>query len=400
MKILIVHNHYQQPGGEQVAVEAQRALLRGHGHDVLTYTRHNAEILDFGLRERALFFPRTLYSRRTYHELTELVRRERPDIAHVHNVFPLLSPAVYRALDDAGVPTVQTIHNFRFLCPNGLFFTQGRACERCSHGFTLHAVPRRCYRDSYVLSALYATTIAFHRRVGTFGLIDHFIALSPFSAAKLVDNGLVSRDRISVVGNFLPDPLPAPGPAHRPPRVLFLGRLSPEKGVATLIEAAAHLPELTVGVLGDGPDAASLAALARSQGLVNVEFLGKVTGEAKWAAMRQARAVVIPSVWYEHFPFVLLESMATGTPAIASRLGSLAELIEDGQTGMLFRAGDSEDLAKKLHLLLTDGQGATAMGEHARQALETHWCAKAHLAGLLRSYELAAATRAAKLRSR
>ncbi|HYF66017.1 MAG TPA: glycosyltransferase, partial [Herpetosiphonaceae bacterium] len=160
----------------------------------------------------------TVFSRPAYRRLRELVRRERPDVAHVHNVFPLLSPAVYRALRAEGVPIVQTIHNFRLLCPNALFFTRGAICERCKGGNMLHAVRLACYRDSRLLSALYATTIMAHRRAGTFAAIDRFIALTEFTAAKLVEGGIARPDRISVLGNFLAERCRRPATGAPGPR--------------------------------------------------------------------------------------------------------------------------------------------------------------------------------------
>ena len=167
MKILQIHNDYQQAGGERTAVAAQRSLLESRGHAVLPFSADNAEIEGYSAVEKALFFPRTVFSRPIYRRLRELVRRERPDVAHVHNVFPLLSPAVYRALRAEGVPIVQTVHNFRLLCPNALFYTQGAICERCKGGNMLHAVRFACYRDSRLLSALYAGTIMLHRGAGS-----------------------------------------------------------------------------------------------------------------------------------------------------------------------------------------------------------------------------------------
>jgi glycosyltransferase involved in cell wall biosynthesis len=289
---------------------------------------------------------------------------------------------------------VQTIHNFRLLCPNALFYTCGQVCERCKRGRTIHAVRWRCFRDSYALSALYAFTIGMHRWAGTFAGINHFIAGSAFSAAKLIEGGVAPRERISVLGNFLPDPLPAAGSFRdRSPYVVFLGRLSPEKGVATLVEAAAQAPEVAVKILGDGPDAARCRGLAQSRRATNVDFLGSVTEDAKWDILRNAVAMVVPSVCYENLPFSLLEGMAAGTPIVASRLGSLATLVEEGKNGLLFSAGDSFDLADKLRRLWGDRAWALAMGQRARQFLESHWSASAHYAGLLKVYDLVRTSR-------
>jgi glycosyltransferase involved in cell wall biosynthesis len=386
-KILIIHNHYQQPGGEQVAVEAQVALLRERGHPVVLYVKDNVVIEHYRPGQRVAFFPRTLFSQVTCREIRSLVVRERPSVAHVHNVFPLISPAVYRALKDAEVPIVQTVHNFRFLCPNGLFYTHGQICERCEYGNTFHAVRRKCYRNSCVLSALYALTIGLHRRWGTFGLIDRFIALTEFTAQKLVESGLVRRDEISVLGNFLPDPPPVPGSFEaREPYIIYLGRLSPEKGGETLLEAMAGLPNLGLKVIGDGPQAETLQAMAHRRRLHQVEFLGRVVGEVKWQLLRQALAMVVPSACYENFPFTILESLASGTLVVASNLGSLPYVVDDGKSGLLFRPGDSQDLRQKLAWLATHPHEALAMGRYGRQVVETRYSAEAHYRQLMGIY--------------
>jgi glycosyltransferase involved in cell wall biosynthesis len=387
VKILIVHNHYQQLGGEQMAVEAQVSLLRERGHRVILYMRNNAEIERYRLWQKAAFFPEAVFSRRTYHEIRTLIARERPDVAHVHNVFPLISPSVYRALKDSGIPVVQTVHNFRFLCPNALFYTHGRICERCKYGNTLHAVRWKCYRQSYILSTLYALTVGLHRRAGTFNLIDQFIALTEFTAQKLVESRLTTQDKISVLGNFLPDPLPAPGSFDkREPYVVYLGRLSPEKGVEILLDAVTGLPDLRVKIAGDGPQTGVLQTIARQQGLQQVEFLGRVAGEEKWGLLRHATAVVVPSVWYEAFPFVVLESLAAGTPVVASNLGSLPYVVEDGKSGLLFRAGDSQDLREKLAWLVQHPSEALQMGRYGRQVVEKRFSASAHYEELMQIY--------------
>jgi glycosyltransferase involved in cell wall biosynthesis len=384
MKVLVVHNYYQQPGGERVSEEAQVALLRERGHKVILYTRDNAEIKHYRAWEKAAFFPRTVFSRRTFQEIRDLVTAEQPDVAHVHNVFPLISPSVYRALKDAAVPIVQTVYNFRFLCPNGFFYTQGQICERCKYGNTLHAVRFRCYRQSYVLSALYALVIALHRRWGTFALIDHFTAPAEFTAHKLVEGGLAPRKKITVLGYFLPDPLPVPGSfKHRKPYVAYLGRLSEEKGLWTLLDAVAGFSELRLKVLGEGPLADSMRRYVKEHHLTNVEMVGFVSGEAKWDVLREALAVVVPSEWYENSPFVALESLAAGTPVVTSDLGSLPDVVDGGKSGLLFRPGDSQDLRQKLTWLVAHPEETLALGHYGRQVAETQYSAEAHYRRLM-----------------
>lgn len=383
----MVHNRYQQTGGEHTAVAAQRTLLQRHNHQVIEYTRDNAEIDAYSLREKALFFPRTVHSQRTARELTELVQRERPDIAHVHNVFPLLTPTAYRALTAAGVPIVQTIHNFRLLCPNGLFLTHGQICERCKHGNTLHAVRLRCYRDSLPLSALYAATIGLHRQAGTFNHIDCFLTLTEFSKRKLLEGGLAPAEKIKVLGNFLADPLPIPDETCRQPnQVLFLGRLSSEKGPEVFVRAAADLPDTTFLVAGDGPERARLEALAQSLPTPNVRFLGQVGSEVKWDLLRSVQATVVPSTCYENLSYTVLESWAVATPVVVSDSGSFPYVVTNGADGLTFPVNDVQGLQAAIRALLSGPPRARQMGYHGRSKVEQEYSEAAHYAKLLAVY--------------
>lgn len=383
MKILVCHNAYQQPGGEEVAVELQVELLRSRGHQVVLYQRHSRELLDYGLLEKARFPLETVASRRTTREIRALVTRERPALAHVHNVFPLLSPSLYSALADAGVPIVQTVHNYRLLCPNGLFYTRGQVCERCKHGATHHAVRLRCYRSSYTLSAVYALAIGRHRRRGTFDRIDRFVALTSFTADKLVEGGLAPRDKVSVLGNFLPSPLPeparaAPGGPAGGGYVLYLGRLSGEKGVHLLVEAFAGLPSVALKIAGSGPEADALARRIESLGARNVELIGRREGAEKWTLIRDALFTVAPSLWYECFPFAVLESLACGVPALVAGHGGLAAMLAGREVAMTFRPGDAADLRARAAELAVDPARRRQLGERGRALVESEFSDHAH----------------------
>lgn len=376
MRILVCHCSYQQPGGEAVAVENQVRLLRERGHEVVLYQRDNREILEYGLAAKARFPLETVDSARTYREVRELAAGERFDLAHVHNVFPLISPSLYRALGDAKVPIVQTVHNYRLLCPNALFFTHGEICERCKHGRTWHAVRLRCYRDSHALSAIYALAVGLHRRRGTFGRIDRFLALSAFAAGKLVESGLTVPERVRVLGNFLPLPLPAP--ANRAPRgddepyALFLGRLTEEKGIHLLADAFAGVPGLRLRIAGDGPEAGALSQrLAALAGAGNVETLGYRGGGAKWELLRHAAFTVIPSLWAEGWlPFSALESLACGVPVLIAGHGDLPESVRAEGVGATFAPGDAADLRRRALELARDPAGRREMGARGRALVE------------------------------
>jgi glycosyltransferase involved in cell wall biosynthesis len=392
MKILIVHNDYQQAGGERAAVRVQIELLRRRGHTVVVFWRDNAAISGFSSLDKAAFFPQAIYNSAISREIGDLARREQFDIAHVHNVFPLISPAVYRALHQAGVPIVQTIHNFRLMCPNGLFYTHGQICERCKRGNMLPAIQLRCYRESTALSALYAGAIMIHRRVGTFGLIDRVLALTDFVAGKLAESGVIPSERIAVLGNALGEDVPAP-PASRAtePALVFMGRLVPEKGVDLAIEAMAGLPDLELRICGDGPDLPRLREVVAARGLTNVRFLGFVDGAQKRQVLERALAIVVPSHWYELFPITALEAMAYGVPVLATGHGSLQSLIADGQTGLLFRPGDAASFAECARRLSSDPALAAAMGARAAAEARTRYSADVHYQALLGQYALAQA---------
>jgi len=385
MRVLLIHNDYQQPGGETLVFEAEASLLQRAGHEVIFYRRTNEELRRAAPLKKLMLGLSVVYAPRAVREVRRLIRNTRPEVAHVHNVFPLISPAVYRVLAEEGVPVVQTLHNVRFLCPNGLFYTRGAICERCKWGNTLHAVRWRCYRNSVTASALYALSIGVHRRRGTFAGITRAIALTPFTVQKMVESRLFRADQLDVLGNFIPDPLPeartAP-PVHG--YVAFLGRLSEEKGAHLLIEAARRLPDVPFRLAGDGPQREALERMAR--GLPNVELTGKISPDRRWAFLCGAALVVIPSTVYEAFSLAALEAMACGVPVIAACLGGLPYLVQDGVQGHLFTPGSAAELAERIRDVLGDPAGAHHMGQAGRRLVEERFTASHHLEGLMQIY--------------
>jgi len=388
MKLLIIHNDYLVPGGERFAVQAEVDLLRSKGHELIFYSRSNEETLDYDLLSKILLFPRVAFSLDTYNDTRSLINNYQPDVAHIHNVFPLISPSVYYALHHERIPIVQTIHNFRFMCPNGLFFTAGSVCERCKFGNTLHAIQWKCYRNSYFLSGLYAALIGGHRLINTFRLIDIFIVLSHFSKNKLVDSGIASTENIHVLGNYLRTPSDDQHlSAIKQTYFVFMGRLSIEKGLKTLLDAMQKLPQEKLYVLGEGPEKEDLLAYAAGLGLKNVEFLGFVTGEKKDSMLKNASALILPSSCYENFPLSVLESYSVGTPVIASNLGSIPELVIDGESGLLFTPGDSNELYEKMHQLLTNPSESLRLGNNAFHQMVNYYSPDIHYQKLLNIYE-------------
>ena len=360
-RILLVHNAYQQYGGEDAVVEAEEALLRRHGHVVHRYQRHNDDVTG---RSRAQLAADVVWSARTTSDFARLVQEFRPDIVHVHNTLPLVSPSIYWAARRSRLPVVQTLHNFRLICPQAMLLRDDRICEDCVGKVPWRAVVHRCYRDSAAQSAAVAATVQLHRLAGTWReKVSIYIALNEFCRDKFVEGGLPA-ERIRIKPNFVDLPPPAPSPRRG---FLFVGRLSKEKGIGVLAQAvrAQGAPE-PVRVAGTGAEQVHLERLG------GVELLGSLPAAAVYAQMAGATALVLPSVWYENFPRTLVEAYANGLPVIASRLGALATLVRDGETGLLFAPGDAEDLARKLAWAAAHPGEMTRMGETARRHYEEH----------------------------
>ena len=374
MRVLLAHNAYQQRGGEDAVVDAEAELLRSRGHEVLEYRRHNDELAGTG-RAQAAFG--TLWSRRTVHDVAALLRAARPDVLHVHNTFPLISPSLYWAAADCGVPVVQTLHNFRLLCPQAMLLREGRVCESCVGRLPLAGVIHGCYRGSRVESGVLAGMLMLHRALGTWAdKVHRYIALNEFCRAKFIEGGLPAA-RVVVKPNFVDLPRPPVGPRAD---LLYVGRLAAEKGVDVLARAAAALPAGCLRVAGSGPEQALLqdhAALVQ---------LGALGGAQVVAEMQRALALVMPSICYENFPRTLVEAFACGLPVIASRLGAMAELVDDGVTGLWVSPGDAADLALKINWALDHPEQMAAMGQAARRVYEARYTADINYGQLMGVY--------------
>lgn len=375
LRVLVVHNAYQHRGGEDSVVESEVDLLRSRGHPVETYLRDNDDI---GGMSTAALAQQTLWSRRSAEELATLIHRFRPDVVHVHNTFPLVSPAVYWAADRLGVPVVQTLHNFRLMCLNALFLREDRVCEDCQGRLPWRGVARGCYRGSRPASAVLAGMLTLHRGLGTYQhKVTRYIALNGFCRDKFIEGGLPA-DRVVVKPNFVEAPPEATGERSG---LLFVGRLSAEKGVDTLAQAMHRLPDGALRVAGDGPQREVLVGAPRTT------LLGSLQKQAVMAEMNAASALVIPSIWYENFPRTIVEAYANGLPVIASRIGALADIVHDGDTGLLFAPGDAGDLAGKLRWALEHPDEMRAMGRRARARYEAEFTPEVNHRQLLAIYE-------------
>ena len=381
LSVLVVHNRYRQEGGEDAVVRAEASLLRAKGHRVTLHQVSNVDI--DGSISAALTGLTAPYSIAARRRMTKLVRQDRPDIVHVHNFFPQLTPSIFDAFRDARIPVVQTLHNYRLMCGAGTLSRDGVPCEECVGRLPLPLIKHRCYRNSRLVSCVPAATIAVHRLRGTWhSRVSRFIALTHFARSKFIAGGLPA-DRIAVKPNFAD--VPAGIRRNRQPAGgLFVGRLSVEKGIQILLDAWSGVHE-TLTIVGDGP----LGDLVRRSHGGRVTHVGWQGRDTTLDAMANAAFIVIPSVWYEGFPMVLVEAFGVGVPVIASRIGGLGELITDGVTGLLARAGDAQDLRQKMLWALDHPHAMAEMAENARRMYLAQFTPDRNYGELMRIYESA-----------
>ncbi len=365
LKILLVHNRYLIRGGERQIFEAELDLLRDNGHEVETYVEDNQRVAELGNVRTAA---RTIWSTETYQQIRKKLGQNRFDLVHVHNFFPLISPSIYYAAQTERVPVVQTLHNFRLLCINGFLFRNGAVCEDCvGRPVPWPGIYHTCYRDNRGGSATVAAMISLHRAIKTWERrINTYIALTEFSRQKLIEGGLPGR-KIAVKPNFISkDPGQGGG---RGEFALFVGRLSPEKGIDTMLAAWQMMGEaIPLKIVGEGPLSNSVASAAAS--LPAVDYLGSFDNDRVLGMMRKAMFLVFPSLWYENFPVTIIEAYAAGLPVIVSNLGNVASLIQERQTGLHFKAGDAADLAQQAKWLAQHPESREQMRFAARKRYE------------------------------
>jgi glycosyltransferase involved in cell wall biosynthesis len=384
MKILLIHNRYLEPGGEDEVVLSEKTMLENNGHEVIYYERHNVEFKTYSNFQKLHFFLSGVYwSRRSYQEVKSLIRKYKPDLAHIHNTFSVISPSVYQACLDEKVAIVQTLHNFRFLCPIGVFYRKGKICEECLDHGRGQVIKHKCWKNSRWLSSVLKRTIdQFYKKGIVSQGIRRFIALSEFSRQKYVQNGF-PQDKLRVKSNFLN---PDPGVKKEfGSYVLYVGALQSYKGIDTLLKAWKKTSLTTsLKIIGDGPLRNHVLS---SDPQYKIEFLGRKTLQDVIGFIKGAKFVVVPSECYENFPRVIVESYACGVPVIASRLGAVAELVEDQKTGLHFEAFNSDDLAEKIKILMNDSVLCARMGEEARKVFVEKYTAEKNYQQLKSIYE-------------
>jgi glycosyltransferase involved in cell wall biosynthesis len=390
MRVLVAHNFYGSAAqsGEDLVYQQETELLEHRGVHVTRFERHNDRLQNAGMWQHARVGLRASWSQDTYRDLCRLLRDRRPIVAHFHNTFPLITAAAYQACRDEGVAVVQTVHNYRYACAAATFLRSGRSCAPCVEHGPLPALVNRCYRGSLAATTAVVTVQLMNRYVHRVScLVDQFIALTEFAATKLAASG-IARELISIKPNFVPGPVEA-GQGEGG-YALFVGRLSEEKGLGTLLAAWRILGQAAPRLLivGDGPLRPVVDDAIREHGL-NIDMLGQQPRVEILRRMRDARLLVLPSQTYEGFPLVLAEALACGTPIVASRIGSLAEIVVDGGTGAHFAAGSPSELAGVLERTWRDDVGIARMRRAARVFYERELTAERNARTLLAIYERA-----------
>lgn len=392
MNILFCHTYYQLRGGEDQFFEDDVELLKARGHNVTVYSKHNDQVGERGMLRVA---KDTIWNADAKREIHALIAERQPDVMHVVNTFPLISPSVFYAARQAGVPTVASIQNYRMFCAQAMCFRNGAACEDCLGKIPWRAVAHRCYRGSLAGSTVVATMQMLHRRWRTWhDYVDLICLASEFSRSKFLAQGF-DPDQLRIKPNFVfPDPGQRPGGDY----AVFVGRLSAEKGLPTLIEAWNQLespPPLKL--VGDGPQR-DLATEAARQNR-SIEWLGRLPSEEVYDVVGGAACLIFPSAGYESLPKTLVESLAVGTPAIGANIGSIPELVQPGETGLLFEVGNAQSLAQQVRDFFATPERHREMRGQCRSDYEQRFTADANYALLMNLYEEAMDRRGGRVAS-
>jgi glycosyltransferase involved in cell wall biosynthesis len=369
--------------------------LERAGHQVCLYQRNNFRINEFvGVKQLALV-PNTIWSVDSRREFAALLKREKADLVHVHNTFMAISPSIYSVCSDRGIPVVQTLHNFRLLCPAGNFYRDGIICKECVDQSLLRSVRHGCYRNSRKATAVVALMLAFHRALDTWSTsVTRFIVLTEFAKRTFIAAGFPS-EKFVVKPNFAGSD---PGERIRAGEyAAFIGRIEENKGLRVLLNAWKELHEqYPLHIVGDGPDLSTLQAEARESRLSGIIFRGRLLREEVIETVKGARFLIVPSTLYEGLPMCVVESFASGTPVLCSRLGGLAEIVQQHLTGLHFNPGDPHDLARTVEWAWNNPGELSRMGRAARTKYETDYTAEKNYSLLMEIYQQAMSTCASR----
>ncbi|GAB4534051.1 MAG: glycosyltransferase family 4 protein [Thermodesulfovibrionia bacterium] len=383
MKVLLVNNFYYNRGGDCTYMFALKKLFEENGHKVIVFSMHHPlnfpseyskyfvsyinydeEVRKISLASGIRVLSRTIFSWEAGRRIEELIDEERPDIAHINNIHHHITPSIFYPLKRHKIPIVWTLHDYTIICPNTSFLAHGRICERCRKTRYFWAPLIRCKKDSFLASLVAGIESTIHRLTRVNDLVDVFITPSEFLREKLIEYGF-KEDRIICMYHFS-EPISDQGDVLPNGYILYVGRLSHEKGIRTLIDAVSG-QDVTLKIIGDGPLREEMVNYVKLKGTDRIEFLGHMSHDEVLRYMKGCRFVVMPSEWYENYPFAVIEAFARGKPVIGSDTGGLPELIRDTERGLLFEMGSPADLSATINYLLKNPDLVTEIGENARR---------------------------------
>ena len=388
-RILQVHNFYQIPGGEDVVVRNEKKLLEEHGHEVFEYYRSNEEIKKGGKLKKILLPFTAVFSLKTYREVTKLIREKKIDIVHVHNTLTMVSPSVFYAAFHCKVPVVQTLHNFRMLCPAGSFFRNNRICEECVEQGMKCAVKHKCYRNSTAQTIVSAMILKIHRALGTYRKVN-FICLTEFNRQKILESlrgkNVIDEKHLYIKPNFtFAEGVTPDDETEKEDYFLFAGRIESLKGIDIAVKAFEQLPDEKLYVAGTGPMMNEMKDYVASHQMKNVEFLGFLQKKEMKEKFYHAKAVIMSSQCYEAFAMTIAEAYSYGVPVVAGRVGNMDGMVKEGITGVKFTYNSSDDLAEKIREF--DRLNLSELKENARNFYETRLRPEDNYQKLLKIYE-------------
>ncbi len=381
MRVLVIHNRYQIRGGEDTVFESETQLLKNFGYEVdtLEYTNFGIE----GFKGTLLTGLRSIYNQKAAKVFVEKANSFRPNVVHIHNLFPIGSPSILFAAKRLGIPVIMTLHNYRLICPSASLFFDGKIYLNSIHKvFPFDAIKKGVYRDSKPATFALALMTAIHKVLGTYRTkVDRYIALTDFARDLFLNSSLKIRpDQIAVKPNFVFD-LPVSG--SRGQQFLYVGRLTEEKGVIPMLRAFEGL-NAVLEIVGAGPLEEMVKESASHH--PNIRYLGTMPNEQIRQKMYEARALVFPSLWYEGLPMTIIEAYATGTPVIASRLGAMSTVVTDGKNGLHFEAGNVDELRAKAMLLSANDDLRNQLGQQARADYQEYYSPEQNFRQLERIY--------------
>lgn len=354
MRILIVHNYYKIPGGEDTVVNNESKLLRDHGHEVYFYKRNNTEMENYSSIQRLVLPFNTIFSIKSYREVLKIIDDKKIDIVHVHNTVCVISPSVYYAAFKRKIPVVQTIHNFRLICPGAAMYRDGKICEECSGRSLFHSVRHKCYRNSGMNTFAIAVMETLHKLIGTYSKMD-YICLTDFNKKQLLRMNskkvYINPSRIHVKPNFVVSQIDVIPFDRRKNQIVYAGRLDPTKGLKLLLSAWKYVKAYELIICGTGPEEEWCRRHIESNDITNVTMKGYISNADVMGIISESKALILPTQWYEGFPMVLVESFACGTPVLGSDIGNVNDIIIEGKNGLHFNHKSVKSIVETVNKL-------------------------------------------------